>query len=86
MWRSWWGARRSRLWGSECGWRSQRQFAKFPIIFGDVKGGLINLGLRATDAVLRARSSDGTATDQPAHLVRGKEGEEAAHFYLREQG
>jgi putative endonuclease len=51
-----------------------------------MKGRLTKLALRAADAVLRSRSAKGDPAEEPAHLARGREGEEAAYFYLREQG
>ena len=49
-----------------------------------MKGGLTRVVLRAADVLSRARGE--TNSDEPAHLRRGREGEEAAYFYLREQG
>jgi len=51
-----------------------------------MKGKLTKLALRAADAVLRSRSAKGDSADEPAHLARGRKGEEAAYFYLREHG
>jgi putative endonuclease len=50
-----------------------------------MKGKLTKLALCAADAVLRGQNPGAGPSDEPAHLVRGREGEEAAYFYLRAQ-
>ena len=51
-----------------------------------MKGKLTQLVLRATDSLIRAGHTERKPEDLPAHLVTGQRGEDAAHFYLREQG
>lgn len=46
---------------------------------------ITQMALRIADALKRAGTA-GEVADEPAHLSRGKQGEEAAHFYLRERG
>lgn len=45
---------------------------------------LTKLVLRATNALVRA--GGGNREDTPAHLERGRAGEDAAYFHLREHG
>jgi putative endonuclease len=51
-----------------------------------VKGKLTRATIRLLDAISRAGSSSSHPADKPEHLVTGQKGEEAAYFYLREQG
>jgi putative endonuclease len=51
-----------------------------------MNGRLLRLALRATDALTRAARGDANPRQLPAHLQTGRQGEEAAFFYLREQG
>jgi len=51
-----------------------------------MNGRLTRLVLRATDALARATRGHSNPQQVPAHLQTGRQGEEAAHFYLREQG
>lgn len=46
---------------------------------------LVHLALRATDALTRAARGDANP-QLPAHLQKGKQGEDAAYFHLREHG
>ena len=50
-----------------------------------MKSTITHLVLRAADALSRARG-ESNPEEQPEHLRRGRQGEEAAYFYLREQG
>ena len=47
---------------------------------------LVRLALRATDALTRAARGEKSAQQLPAHLQKGRQGEDAAYFYLRAQG
>ena len=51
-----------------------------------MKSQLLRLALRATDALTRAARGDANAQHLPAHLQRGRQGEDAAFFHLREHG
>jgi len=51
-----------------------------------MKGKITRFMLRVTDALVRAEHPKNSEDDVPAHLQRGRQGEEAAHFYLRDQG
>ena len=51
-----------------------------------VKGRLTQIALRSLDRVFRAGSGNSNPEQKPNHLVTGECGEEAAYFYLREQG
>jgi putative endonuclease len=44
------------------------------------------MALRALDAVFHAGRSDSHPHERPEHLATGQRGEEAAYFFLREQG
>lgn len=50
-----------------------------------MKGRLTRLVMRATDALSRARG-ESNPEKLPDHLRRGRRGEDAAYFHLREQG
>ena len=50
-----------------------------------LKSKITQLVLRAADALVRARGEE-NPEQLPAHLIRGRQGEDAAYFYLREQG
>lgn len=47
---------------------------------------LVRLALRATDALTRAARGDKNPQQLPAHLEKGRQGEDAAYFHLRERG
>ena len=47
---------------------------------------LTRLALRVIDSVARAGREDSNREELPAHLRTGRAGEDAAYFYLREQG
>jgi putative endonuclease len=49
-----------------------------------MKGRVTQIVLRALDSIVRAGSS--YPEERARHLVVGAEGEETAHFYLRQQG
>ncbi len=50
-----------------------------------MQGRLTRLALRAADALTRAARA-GASPQLPRHLQTGSRGEDAAYFYLREQG
>jgi putative endonuclease len=50
-----------------------------------MKGRLTKLALRATEFLIRAEGGE-SCEGEPAHLRTGRQGEDAAYFYLREQG
>lgn len=47
---------------------------------------LTRFALRVTDALTRAARGDDDPRQLPAHLQKGRDGEDAAYFHLREQG
>src|SRR3954449_3923115 len=51
-----------------------------------VKGKFTRATIRLLDAISRADNSSSHPADKPEHLVTGQKGEEAAYFFLREQG
>ncbi len=51
-----------------------------------MKAKITRLAIRALDALFRAGRNDAEPKDRPEHLATGQKGEEAAYFYLREQG
>jgi putative endonuclease len=51
-----------------------------------MKGSITQLALRATEFLIRAERDSSNAEELPAHLRTGRAGEDAAYFYLREQG
>lgn len=58
-------------------------------VFGNFEclpGKLIQFALRALDALSRSGQGKSHPEKRPEHLVTGQKGEEAAYFFLREQG
>ncbi len=51
-----------------------------------MKGRLTRLALKATEFLVRAEGSVSSEEKLPDHLRTGRAGEDAAYFYLREQG
>ena len=51
-----------------------------------MKGRVTKLVLRATEFLVRAETAEANRDGLPAHLQTGRQGEDAAYFYLREQG
>lgn len=54
-------------------------------MIGGVKGRLTQIVMRAADALWVARA-DKAQPKEAEHLATGQKGEDAAHFYLRQQG
>ncbi|HVZ16379.1 MAG TPA: YraN family protein [Terriglobales bacterium] len=51
-----------------------------------MKGRITRLAIRAADFLVRAERGEENREELPPHLIRGRQGEDTAYFYLREQG